>query len=259
MNDHTTFTPLSPNPSPSREKEAFVDILAAHPQWKPLICNALEAMNPNYLHEIMQEKTCIPATHQLFAAFSLPLSETKYILFGESPYPRKASANGFAFWDEAVGSLWSESGLSKEVNKATSLRNLLKTLLVARGDLHSDLSQAAISKLDKNSMIQTASDLFLRMMQQGILLLNASLVYSEGKVPYHARNWRPFMQKLLDQLVLVKPDIQLILFGKIAEAIPQSQLTIGLQAEHPYNVSFITNKQVLNFFNPLDLLANESI
>jgi uracil-DNA glycosylase len=97
------------------------------------------------------------------------------------------------------------------------------------------------------------------MMAKGILLLNASLVYSEGKIPYHARLWRPFIVSLIDQLALIKPQVELILLGKIAESIPGDKLNIGLFAEHPYNISFITNKRVLEFFSPLDLLLNDKI
>lgn len=233
-------------------------ISGCHSEWQSLIANSLEVMDQQYLQEILNESNYLPKKQSLLAAFSLPLSQTKYILLGESPYPRENSANGYAFWDNAVGSLWGPHGLSKAVNKATSLRNLIKTLLVARGDLSSDLSQESIAKLDKRHLVQTGSDLFNGMMKHGILLLNASLVYSEGKVRYHARHWQPFIQNLLEQIATRKPDIQLILFGKIAEAIPQTQLKVGLVAEHPYNVSFISNDKVLNFFKPLDLL-NERI
>jgi uracil-DNA glycosylase len=230
---------------------------ACHPEWIEIINRSLGYMDKDYLDWLFNDKDWLPGFENLFAAFSLPLSKTQYLLVGESPYPRPNSANGYAFWDKAVGSLWSEQGLSKQVNKATSLRNLMKTLLVARGDLHADLSQQAIANVDKSSLVQTADALFTNMMQRGILLLNASLVYSEGKVPYHARKWKPFMQGLFEQLALVKSDIQLILLGAIAKSIPQNNLSVGLVAQHPYNVGFITNQTVLDFFNPLDLLTHD--
>lgn len=214
-------------------------------------------MDSTYLNQLLDDSTWLPGFNHLFAAFSLPLSRTRYVLLAESPYPRSASANGYAFWDNAVSELWSSQGLSKEVNKATSLRNLIKALLVAREDLTTDTSQQAIVRIDKSNLVQTAEDLFRGMMKKGILLLNASLVYSEGKVPYHARYWKPFMEYFLEQLTRSKPSVQLILFGKIAETIPKDKLTIGLVAEHPYNVSFITNQRVIEFFQPLDLLSNE--
>lgn len=228
-----------------------------HPEWKEIIITALKTMDPDYLQQLLHDNDWLPGKERLFAAFSLPLTKTQYILLGESPYPRKNSANGYAFWDNAVGSLWSLKGLSTAVNRATSLRHLIKMLLIARGCLDTAGLQANIAPLDKSSLVQTAEELFKGMMKKGILLLNASLVYSEGKVPYHARHWKPFMQSLLTQLALIKPQIQLILFGKIAETIRQDKLSVGLVAEHPYNISFISNQRVIDFFKPLDLLQHE--
>ena len=228
-----------------------------HPEWQPLINKALKSMDELYLKNLINDKQWLPGIKHLFAAFSLPLSKLKYLLLGESPYPRKQSANGYAFWDDAVDSLWSEQGLSKTVNKATSLRNIMKMLLIARGALSTDTSQEAIAELNKDRLIKTGVQLFEGMMNKGILLLNASLVYSEGKVPFHARHWQPFMQSLLEQLALIKPEVKLILLGKIAAVIPPNQLPIGLLAEHPYNISFINNAKVIEFFKPLDLLSYE--
>lgn len=234
---------------------SYVCLDRCHSDWHQILVNALDTMDKDYLQQLSAADNWLPENAHLYAAFSLPLTQTKYILLGESPYPRAASANGYAFWDNAVESLWSTKGLSTAVNRATSLRNWIKMMLVARGDLEADdTSQESIARLDKHGLVQTAEQLFLGMMGKGILLLNATLVYSEGKVPFHARHWKPFMQSILQQLASVKPDIQLILFGKIAETIAQDQLSVGLVAEHPYNISFITNPRVIEFFKPLDLL-----
>ncbi|HBI21825.1 MAG TPA: uracil-DNA glycosylase [Legionella sp.] len=198
----------------------------------------------------------MPGKESLFAAFSMPLSSTRYILLGESPYPRAQSANGYAFWDGAVGSLMSPTGLSKSVNRATSLRNFIKMLLHARGDLKDDFSQTAIARLDQSVYLQTASQLFGALMAHGVLLLNASLVYSEGKIPYHARQWRPFMQSVLLQLAEYKPALELILFGRVAAQMSEASRFKCLMAEHPYNISFITNPDVVAFFKPMDLLSS---
>lgn len=230
----------------------------AHPQWQTILTHALQTVDPDYLDSLQSTDHYLPAFNSLFAAFSMPLDSVRYILLGESPYPRAQSANGYAFWDNAVESLWSDKGLSKAVNRATSLRNLMKMLLLARGDLTTDCSQEAIAQLDKSIYIDTASQLFTALMQQGVLLLNASLVYSEGKVPYHARQWRPFMHSLLMQLSHLDRPLQLILLGKIAAQIPEASLFTGLVAEHPYNISFITNPSVQDFFKPMDLLRAKS-
>lgn len=229
-------------------------ISQVHPEWRDAIREAYTKLDPLYLQTLNMQSHCLPRPDQLFAAFSMPLSSMRYILLGESPYPRVQSANGYAFWDAAVGSLWSDKGLSKEVNRATSLRNLIKMLLVARGSLSHDFSQDAIAKLDQSSFVQTGSALFERMMSLGFLLLNASLVYSDGQVNHHAKQWRPFIQCILEWLVQHKPSVELILFGKIANNLPKTALPIALKAEHPYNLTFITNPNVIDFFKPMDIL-----
>lgn len=232
-------------------------IKQVHPEWDKILTDAITKLSPQYVDYLQTSDLWLPGIQSLFAAFSHPLSSTRYILLGESPYPRAESANGYAFWDNSVGSLWSETGLSKPVNRATSLRNLIKMLLVARGDLVHDLSQNAIARLDKSKLIQTASELFSQLMSHGFLLLNASLVYSEGQVNEHARQWRLFILALLEGLAIQKPSLQLVLLGRIADMIPKTTLPIGLRAEHPYNLSFITNPNVVQFFKPMDLLHHE--
>lgn len=226
-----------------------------HPEWHGILSQALESVDKEYLLVLQGCDKWLPGLSRLFAAFSQPLYQTNYILLGESPYPRFESANGYAFWDDAVHGLWSKTGFSKEVNRATSLRNWLKMLLVARGDLQNDCSQAAIAELDKTKYWQTAEQFFNGLLKKGFLLLNASLVYSENKVPYHAKHWRPFIHNLLCQLTTIKPALQLILLGRIAEKVPEANCFSCLIAEHPYNLSFINNPKVLAFFKPLDLLT----
>lgn len=237
-----------------------------HSTWKPSIVAALQQMDVNYLSELEQTTDWLPGKNNLFAAFSMPMSEVKYVLLGESPYPRIESANGYAFWDAQVTTLWSETGLSKKVNRATSLRNFIKMLLVARGDLCLDnISQAAITQLDNKRYVQTAEQFFLGMLQKGFLLLNASLVYREGEVPYHAKHWQPFLEKIigdLSQRVSTQRyknqknfSIKWIVLGNIAKKIKIPLCDIGLAAEHPYNLSFISNSQVIQFFKPLNLLS----
>lgn len=225
-----------------------------HPHWQPLVEKALFSVDPAYLTQLKKEQGWLPGWDAMLAAFSQPFHSKTYILLGESPYPRPQSANGYAFWDQAVQSLWSANGLSKPVNRATSLRNIIKMLLLTRGDLVSDTSQPAIAALDKSIYWSTASQFFIGMMQQGFVLLNATLVYRQGEVNYHAKQWRPFLNSVLSQLLLSQQATQLILFGKIAAQVDHASQFPCVIAEHPYNLSFITNPAVQAFFKPFDLL-----
>ena len=171
----------------------------AHPSWHADIQQALAQMDTNYAQQLRNEDF-LPAHKDIFNAFSLPKSAVKTVLLGESPYPRYESANGYAFWDAAVQNLWSEKGLDKRVNRATSLRNFIKMLLVARGDLQQDTSQEAISLIDKKNFIKSNTELFNGLIEQGFLLLNASLIFRPGKVRQDAKAWRPFMTTILRSL-----------------------------------------------------------
>lgn len=235
---------------------------SVHPSWQPLLQQAMVMLPPEYI-KTLEQTHWLPGITHIFNAFSLPLSQVNYILFGESPYPRAESANGYAFWDAAVGNLWCDTGLSKAVNRATSLRNIVKMLLLAAGKLSAaDLSQQAIAKVDKSQLIQSIAELFDNMHQRGILLLNASLVLRENHVREDVKTWQPFMNALLQLLQHYRPQVKLILLGKLAAqitALPAAKPFPKFIAEHPYNLSFITNPQVLAFFAPLQLLHSSSI
>jgi uracil-DNA glycosylase len=223
--------------------------------WQACLSLGLQAMDKEYMDSLYQSRDWLPGVQAIFAAFSQPISAVSYVLLGESPYPRVQSANGYAFWDAAVGRLWSLQGFSKAVNRATSLRNFMKMLLVARGDLASDnISQYAIAQLDHCRYLQTAEQLFSGMIAKGFLLLNATLVYRDHEVSYHAKQWRSFFTIVIDYLAS-RYDIKWIVLGNIAKKIVLPPGRTCLTAEHPYNISFITNQAVLSFFNPLDLLT----
>jgi uracil-DNA glycosylase len=229
-----------------------------HTSWRPIVKQALAAVKEDYLHYLLVNDEWLPGTDKIFNAFSLPKNKTRYILFGESPYPRETSANGYAFWDAAVKELWSPTGLSSTVNRATSLRNLIKMLLLARNDLQlANISQNAIAKLDKSIYVPTVDALFNNFLQKGFLLLNASLVFHTAElVKKCAKMWFNFIDSLLQQLQ--PSDIQLVLLGNIAKLIGKlksAQVYSQFTAEHPYNLSFIANPQIQHFFRSFDLLS----
>ena len=232
-----------------------------HPSWDRALTQALKQMDEDYLQSLLKQDQWLPGIANVFNAFSLPLEQVNYLLMGESPYPRSQSANGYAFWDQAVEQLWSANGLSKEVNRATSLRNFIKMLLVGNKKLSpSDTSQPAIAKVNKSGLITTNAELFSNLINHGFLLLNASPVLSDLAVRKEAKYWQPFMAHLLEQLGESRPELTLILFGKIAEFFDKLNILSThkkLCSEHPYNISFILNQEVIDFFTPFALLHNK--
>jgi uracil-DNA glycosylase len=234
----------------------------AHPSWLPLLESAIQALDPDFVGHLNNSEY-LPGADKLFAAFARPMQTAQYILYGESPYPRPESANGRAFWDAAVTDLWSENGLSKSVNRATSLRNLIKMLLVAEGLLdEADTGQPAIARLDKTGMVQTADQFFTGMLDKGFVLLNASLSLSGNlTVPFEARQWLPFQKVFLEGIAAQRPDMTLVLWGKIAEKLDQIEAARHLPritAMHPYNLAFIKDKGQQDFFRHFELLRTDN-
>ncbi|QNA91109.1 uracil-DNA glycosylase [Massilia sp. Dwa41.01b] len=233
--------------------------------WRPHLLRGLEAVsraNPGYLPTLVDDDY-LPTQGRLFAAFAQPLDRVRYVLVGEGPYPRAESATGVCFMDGAVGELWSEAGLSKPVNRATSLRNFMKMLLVADGQLQAgDTGGAALAPVAAaardGAAIRTLAQLQERLTGQGFLLLNASLVFrSHVKPVIDARAWLPFLQVVLATLAGRAAPPTLVLWGKIAEELrklPETEKLPQVAAEHPYNLSFIGNAQMQALFGPMRLL-----
>lgn len=228
--------------------------------WHACLTSALQTLEPDYLKKLYNSQAWLPGRDNIFNAFSLPVDKVNYVLFGESPYPRAQSANGYAFWDAAVTNLWSDTGLSKTVNRATSLRNIIKMLLVAENKLDPNhTGQTDIAALAKNSFIQTNTELFTNLLKHGFLLLNATPVFQPKEVRKDARAWKPFLKHIIEFLLEKKPNVTFILLGNIANEIDPLITQPGahkIYAEHPYNISFINNSTVLDFFRSLHLLSN---
>ena len=237
--------------------DTLVGRSGAHDDWRQILVASLSTLETNYLDALLQDDDWLPGIDRLLAAFQRDRSGLRYLLIGESPYPRPESANGIAFYDAAVGSLWSEQGLSKTVNRATSLRNLVKTASVAEGYLGKDadgkITQQAIAALDKRDLVETLAELFANLEQAGFLMLNATPVLHPGRKPaQEARYWQEFLERLLTLIADNSAQrITLLLWGKIAKLVEEMPVSANygkLVCEHPYNTSFIDNPDMLRLF-----------
>jgi uracil-DNA glycosylase len=240
----------------------------AHPSWHPVLERGLQAVaaaDAGYLPDLAAD-SYLPTEGRIFAAFTQAFDRVRYILVGEGPYPRAESATGVCFMDGAVESLWSEKGLSKQVNRATSLRNFMKMLLVADGMLAPDnTSGDALAHVSLRTraigspFIQTLTELQANLTRHGFLLLNAALVFRPHVHPVkEARAWQPFLNVVLTELADVEREApMLVLWGKIAEqlnGLSPTRLLPQVASEHPYNLSFINNQTMQKLFGSMHLL-----
>mgnify|MGYP000852373445 FL=1 len=220
----------------------------------------LGSLNDSYIKFLKNDNSYIPKKENMLNAFkTLSKNDVKYVLFGQDPYPREVSATGYAFIDGGVKDIFSSGGtLSKEVNRATSLRNFIKMALVARGDLSiDDTSPKAIENINKTNLINSVEELRNNFEKNGVLLLNTALVFTDKKSSkYHAKAWQPFIVDLLSSLDNNK--VKLILFGNFAKElykeIPNISTFEAIELEHPYNLSFISNPKAIELFEPMDLM-----
>ena len=250
--------------------QPFLDALQlASPDWQPVLARGLQAVaaaDPGYLAQLAADHY-LPTDGRLFAAFAQPLAAVRYVLVGEGPYPREESATGVCFMDGAVKDLWSSAGLSKPVNRATSLRNFMKMLMVADGLLSPDATGGeAVAAVAHRAMaadstfIQTLPELQANLTRHGFLLLNAALVFRPTVPPIKdAKAWRPLLETVLEALASRAEQAAptLVLWGKIAgwlDGLPAVSHFPRSVAEHPYNLSFIQNAGMQSLFRPMHLL-----
>lgn len=249
-----------------RASREIISRSAVHDQWRSILIDALEVVDTDYLSQLLHSKDWLPGIDNLFSAFRRDRLGVRYVLIGESPYPRRQSANGIAFYDAAVNELWSETGLSKSVNRATSLRNLIKTALLAEGYVEMDsqgkISQASIARVDKSGMVKTLSAVFRALENNGFLMLNATpVLYPERKPSLEAKYWHGFLVRLLERLAdSLNQTVTLVLWGKIAELIEPLEVADRyhkLVCEHPYNLSFIQNPKMKDLFREIRVLTKK--
>jgi len=227
-----------------------------HPSWHTILRTAFQALPCEYQAFLLSDKSYFPDKENLFNAFTLPLEETRYILFGQDPYPRRESAIGYAFIDGKVRALYGKNGLSTEVNRATSLRNFMKMAFVCEGELEDDFSKEAVIMIDKTPYIDSIMMLKENFEKNGVLLLNMALVFtSKQESKKHVKVWNVFVKSLLQQLQ--DKQIELILFGKMAQVVEKLEEAEAFKKHimpHPYNISFITDARAHKLFGPMQLL-----
>ena len=158
-----------------------------------------------------QYKNVLPDKEKIFAVFDMVKpSHVQCVLYGEDPYPRRASACGVAFWDKEINS-WDDR------TNGNSLKNILKALLVAGRQAQYDTKINAVREIARQSNFKNPPQLFEHWLSQGILLINTSLTFSNTQTKKeHFEFWQPFHKKLIRALNERKVSPFYILWGNKA-------------------------------------------
>ena len=204
----------------------------------------------------------------VFKAFdNLSPAEVRVVLLGQDPYPNEAQATGRAF---EQGDLESFSAPKPRVARSLNmmLRMMVKETVVQaderprtkREDLRTLLAQAPLE-------VVSLTQVFDRLIAQGVLFLNASLTISKSAsrrnndhLRGHLAFWRPFVQAVLRDLLVRNGSAPVfLLMGKPAQRLFDdmtastcaSTRTRVVRSKHPSANSFCREA------NPFTLVNDE--
>ncbi|MCB1042042.1 MAG: hypothetical protein KDC35_03835 [Acidobacteria bacterium] len=170
-----------------------------------------------------------PVAPLVFNAFHwVPPERIKVVLLGEEPYPRVTSACGVAFWDRQHLT-WDQP------IAGNCSGNILKALAINHGFAEYGTPLCEV-RTRLRGRAGTPTDLFRYWMQQGVLLMNASLTYtSHGDRRAHHKFWRAWTTSLLRALSEMT-HVWFVAWGRKAQAclqkarVPQERV---IAAGHP--------------------------
>lgn len=140
-----------------------------------------------------------PQTKDIFRAFTLcKLHDLKVVIIGQDPYPDllegKPRATGIAFANP--------KGIPQK-NYSPSLDALMESVIDYTLPHGSVIFDPSLENWEK----------------QGVLLLNAALSCTLGRIGSHALMWRPFMRSLLTNLSNYDTGIVYVLMGAEAQSL----------------------------------------
>ncbi|MXW50084.1 MAG: hypothetical protein F4Z84_07495 [Gammaproteobacteria bacterium] len=215
-----------------------------HPSWRNLLCEQLQNLDEAFAEELEADPHWFPGADRCLAAFSVSRFDVRVVWLGESPYPRQESATGLSFQDGAVDEMFRSDGrLAVRINRATSLRNVLKACFVATDRLAvGQTSSDHVRLMDHNGLVTRLGEIFDRGQQSGWLWLNAGLSL-RPELPRTAqiRNWEPLVNAVLQDVSA--RGARVALMGKFAERF-EPVCHNPLVSVHPRREEFMVNQDV---------------
>ena len=254
--EHDQNRPTCPQPVGAgnrRDTDFLLELLRpVHESWRCLLLDALRSMDGDFLRRLNTDRNWLPGVEQCFAAFSVPRDRVRVVWLGESPYPRPESAVGISFYDRSVDRIFEPGdglrGFTTQVNRAISLRNILKAWLVAIDRLERDgTSQDDIMAMDKEGLIQDLGELFRRGKEAGWLWLNAglSLRTSKTKQPQPQIDaWHDLICRVL--LDVSNRGAMSVLLGSFSNRF-RCLVNDRIIAPHPMNECFVQRENIHAF------------
>ena len=142
--------------------------------WRDKVAEWLDEVDERFL-EALEADDWSPGLDSCLKAFAGEVCP-RVVWLGESPYVGQGRATGLSFLDGRVGALFYGNALHPAVNKATSLRNMLKAWFRADGRLQErQTNREHIQAMCKNALVQQITEVFEHGIEHGWLWLNGGL------------------------------------------------------------------------------------
>ena len=142
-----------------------------------------------FLQDEYKKKTIYPDKNEIFASLNLlPFEKVKVVILGQDPYHGVGEAHGLAF------------SVKEGVKIPPSLRNIIKEL-----------------QLEYENFLPPQSGELYSWVQEGVLLLNATLTVEKDKANSHSKiGWQIFTDKIIEILNNREKPIVFLLWGNFA-------------------------------------------
>ena len=215
-----------------------------HHSWRDFISEQLQDLDEAFAEELEANPAWLPGADRCLAAFSVPRCEVSVVWQGETPYPRPDSATGLSFQDGEVGEMFREDGrLAVGINRATSLRNVLKAWFVATDRLAlGHTSSDDVRRMDRSGLVAQLDDIFQRGRQNGWLWLNAGLSFRPAQARAgQIRKWEGLVNAVLEDVS--GRGARVALMGRFAEKF-EAACDHPLVSVHPRREEFIADPHV---------------
>ena len=182
-----------------------------------------------FLQDEYKKKTIYPDKNEVFASLNLlPFEKVKVVILGQDPYHGVGEAHGLAF------------SVKEGVKIPPSLRNIIKEL-----------------QLEYENFLPPQSGELYSWVQEGVLLLNATLTVEKDKANSHSKiGWQIFTDKIIEILNNREKPIVFLLWGNFAiskKVFITNPNHLILESPHPSPLSARRGFFGNNHF----LLANE--
>ena len=188
-----------------------------HSSWHALIKEQLPEGYFGKINQFMEQVyalgTVYPPKEKVFQALlTTPLEEVKVVILGQDPYHGAGQAEGLAF------------SVPKGVKVPPSLVNIKKEIL---------------DDLGRESIISDGH--LMPWVEQGVLLLNATLTVEDGRAGSHQGiGWETFTDRVISELNRREEPIVFMLWGSYARrkgTMIDTRKHLVLEAPHPSPLS----------------------